>query len=58
MLTEDQEQEGTCPLCGGTGGWPHPLRPGGRETCKPCRGTGLYPAPPEGNRTDQGSPLH
>ncbi|MCU7936066.1 MAG: hypothetical protein KZQ99_14480 [Candidatus Thiodiazotropha sp. (ex Dulcina madagascariensis)] len=39
MLENDQTEE-ECPMCGGEGGWPHPLRPGGFEKCRVCNGTG------------------
>jgi len=29
-----------CPMCGGAGGWSHPLKPEGFEKCKVCNGTG------------------
>lgn len=29
-----------CPVCVGSGGWPHPLKPEGFEKCKVCNGTG------------------
>ena len=32
------DDEGTCPMCGGTGGWPGL---DGRVDCKPCGTTGL-----------------
>lgn len=32
------EDEGTCTMCGGTGGWPGP---NGKVECKPCGGAGL-----------------
>ena len=50
-MTEEtnKEKEVECPMCGGEGGWPHPLRPGGFEKCKPCKGTGkdIFPSSDE-----------